>query len=1127
MASGSDTEKDATTDPALARTLASGEGAGSGERAPIPSTNTPETDLRTTDPALAPTMMPGAHTSLPGRAGTTLTSEHPGRYVRAAELGRGGMGRVLVVKDTHLGREVALKELLEQGPPGQDAMSVGSAARFLREARITGQLEHPGIVPVHELGQRPDGTIYYTMKRIRGRSLASVLKEKHTLAERLTLLGVFRAVCEAVAYAHSEGVVHRDLKPDNVMVGEFGDTLVVDWGLAKVRGEAEIPGAASVSGQSGRTSAHDDLARTVDGHAIGTPAYMSPEQARGELSSIDERADVWGLGAILFELLAGRPPYVGTSALDVLSKVLDDPPPRVRAVLPDAPPELAAIVDRALMRDPSSRYPNAGEVAKEIRAYLDGRTVGAYEYSAWELAARFVRRHRAASIAGVSIVLSIVVASALVYRSLLDESRARTLAETARDEAMRERSVAEDSMHEAESALADALLERAERALATGDASGAAVFAAGVLVRDSGAAMHAPPERRVRALTLYVEADARRRYVFERFVAGAHVRSTLSDDGRFVVIPTETATRIVDLVTGDERRIDLHATRVRAATAAGIAVVAGTTPGLYDLEDGHLVRETPAPMGASTSEEGILVSTSDGTVIALSPDGTSELARWQSDLRGQVRAAWTSPGRAVAVVSTESTELELWRWPHAGPPERVTLRALPYVVAFSPRGSHLAVLASDFVGVADRGAEDWPSPLPIAELPTSTWPTAMTWIDDATLALYENGDRLALRDASDGHALDVVHFPGANGGRIEAAGEHLVFFPGESRTSLDEATVMRAVSGVGRVTVQLPAGVRDVQLDPARHRVVAATLRAVYGIPLLASGRLGAPTVVAELPAELGIVEHARVASDGAVVVLTLRGGLVVVEPDGTLVRVAEPSTDYGLVIGLRGLAISPDGQTIFWGGPTEGVLRRWSRAEHAEQAPFTIPDAPVQSLAVSPDGAQLAVGGHDGSLGLVRIHDGTIEHAVTRVDAAVSDVAFSPDGAHLVAVDASGRVRSIDPVTGRVEREAQALHRFVNGVSWSRDGRWIVCASDEPSVHVLSAVDLSPARILRPSTAPIAASFAPDSAHLVLHEGREVEVLDLRMTMSEPSPAELLRQAEERAGVHLDELALVRRDGP
>ncbi len=1124
MASGSDTEKSADADPALARTLASGEGGGSGERAPIPTTNTPETDLRTTDPALAPTMMPGSQASSPGRPEAALTSEHPGRYVRATELGRGGMGRVLVVKDTHLGREVALKELLDQGPVGHDAMSVGSAARFLREARITGQLEHPGIVPVHELGQRADGTIYYTMKRIRGRSLASVLKEKHTLAERLTLLGVFRAVCEAVAYAHSKGVVHRDLKPDNVMVGEFGDTLVVDWGLAKVRGEAEIPGA-SVSGQSGRRTSDDDLARTVDGHAIGTPAYMSPEQARGELSSIDERADVWGLGAILFELLAGRPPYVGTSALDVLSKVLDDPAPRVRAVLPDAPPELAAIVDRALMRDPSSRYPNAGEVAKEIGAYLDGRTVGAYEYSAWELAARFVRRHRAASTAGAAIVISIVVASALVYQSLLDESRARTLAETARDEAMRERGAAEDSMHGAESAVADALLERAERSLATGDASGAAVFAAGVLVRDSGAAMHAPPERRVRALTLYVEADARRRYVFERAVAGAHVRSTLSNDGRFVVIPTETATRIVDLVSGDERRLDLHVTRVRTATAAGIAVVAGTAPGLYDLADGHLVHETPPPMGASASDEGILVSTADGTLIAFSPDGTSELARWQSDLRGQVRAAWTSPGQAVAVVSTESTELELWRWPHAGTPQRVALRALPYVVAFSPRGSHLAILASDFVGVADRGEDDWPSTLPIEELPTSTWPTAMTWIDDATLALYENGDRLALRDTGDGHALDVIHFPGANGGRIEAAGDHLVFFPGESRTSLDEATVMRAVSSVGRATVELPAGVRDVQLDPERHRVVAATLRAVYAIPLLASGRLGAPSVVAELPAELGIVEHLRVAPDGAVVVLTLRGGLVTLEPDGTLVRVAAPSTDYGLVIGLRGLAISPDGHTIFWGGPAEGVLRRWSRVERTEQTPITIPDAPVQSLAVSPDGAQLAVGGHDGSLGLVLIHDGTVEHAVARVDAAVSDVAYAPDGDRLVAVDSSGRVRSIDPSSGRVVREAQALHRFVNGVSWSRDGRWIVCASDEPSVHVLSAVDLSPVRILRPSTAPIAASMAADSAHLVLHEGRDVEMLDLRMTMLEPSPAELLRQAEERAGVRLDELELVRRE--
>ncbi|MDQ3033593.1 MAG: serine/threonine protein kinase, partial [Myxococcota bacterium] len=419
------------------------------------------------DPALAATITPAEASGLRGamREGATLTAEHPGRYHRETEIGRGGMGRVVQVHDAHLGREVAMKELLSQQGGEGAALSIGAVARFLREARITGQLEHPGIVPVHELGQRADGTIYYTMKRIRGRSLASVLREKDAgagaLGARLELIRAFRDVCEAIAYAHSRGVVHRDLKPDNVMVGEFGETLVVDWGLAKVRGDGD-PRAGDIERRV-QLLRGADAAQTVDGHAIGTPAYMSPEQARGDVETIDERTDVWGLGAILFEILTGRAPYVGESAMDVLSRVLADPAPRAREVLPEVPPELAAIADRALMKDPSSRYPGAAELAAEIAAWEDGRNVRAYEYSSLELLRRFVKRNRPAAIAAGVIALSIVAASALVYRSYLSEQHARSTAERRRDEAVAERERAVESATSAEVAVAEALLERAER----------------------------------------------------------------------------------------------------------------------------------------------------------------------------------------------------------------------------------------------------------------------------------------------------------------------------------------------------------------------------------------------------------------------------------------------------------------------------------------------------------------------------------------------------------------------------------------------------------------------------------------------------------------------------------------
>ncbi|MEM1413919.1 MAG: serine/threonine-protein kinase, partial [Myxococcota bacterium] len=380
--------------------------------------------MASSDPALEPTM---ASPSLgPGAKGGGLVPEHGGRYLPRDEIGRGGMGRVELVLDQHLGREVALKELLTRpGLDGSPALSAGLVTRFLREARVTGQLEHQGIVPVYELGQRSDGTPYYTMRRIRGRSLAALLGEQPDLAGRLGLLTSFRHVCEAVAYAHDRGVIHRDLKPENVMVGEFGETLVVDWGLAKVRGEPDDAGEPSarpaISG--------GDSQATLDGHAIGTPRYMSPEQARGDVAAIDERSDVYGLGAMLFELLSGKPPHDGKSAIDVIRQVLEHDPRPVLEVVPDAPRELAAIADRALARAPGARYADATELLAEIAAYQDGRRVDAYEYSSGELLRRFVARNKAATAAVASVLLAALVAAALVLGSWRSERRARADAE--------------------------------------------------------------------------------------------------------------------------------------------------------------------------------------------------------------------------------------------------------------------------------------------------------------------------------------------------------------------------------------------------------------------------------------------------------------------------------------------------------------------------------------------------------------------------------------------------------------------------------------------------------------------------------------------------------------------------
>jgi eukaryotic-like serine/threonine-protein kinase len=303
-----------------------------------------------------------------------------GRYQLHGEIARGGMDVILKGRDTGLGRDVAVKVLLETHQGKTELLQ-----RFVEEAQIGGQLQHPGIVPVYDLGQLSDRRPYFTMKLVKGRTLAAQLYERADPArDRGRFLKVFEQVCQTLAYAHARGVIHRDLKPANVMVGAFGEVQVMDWGLAKVIPQGGVADERKTQAEQAEASAIQTArgegagtagaagAPTQAGSVLGTPAYMAPEQARGEVSSLDERCDVFGLGAILCEILTGKPPYTGGDRARLLRQAsagdLADARARLGGCGADA--ELVALAQRCLAPERSGRPRHAGEVAAAVTGYL-------------------------------------------------------------------------------------------------------------------------------------------------------------------------------------------------------------------------------------------------------------------------------------------------------------------------------------------------------------------------------------------------------------------------------------------------------------------------------------------------------------------------------------------------------------------------------------------------------------------------------------------------------------------------------------------------------------------------------------------------------------------------------------
>lgn len=378
----------------------------------------------------------------------------------AGQIAEGGMGAILQGRDRILGRQTALKTILphmREGPSQQ--------LRFVIEAQITGQLEHPNIVPIHQLGRDNAGNLFYTMKLVKGHTLADLLESGTDTKSINELLGIFLKTCDAISFAHSRSVIHRDLKPENIMLGDYGEVLVMDWGLAKalktrsvmepapqlaskISSTAET--VATLSGMDPDTVAEavnfvpdelveadsntirnlradSRLALSIEGQIQGTPAFMAPEQARGQLSAMGPWTDIYAMGAILYYILTVKPPVRGSTLLSTIQRVAEGQviPPDERTPDREIPPELSAIVMTAMALEPADRYDTVADLISDVRRYLDGHAVSVKQDTFAESVAKLIRRNRRrAWAAGATIAVTIALTTSFITTLMVNEHRA-------------------------------------------------------------------------------------------------------------------------------------------------------------------------------------------------------------------------------------------------------------------------------------------------------------------------------------------------------------------------------------------------------------------------------------------------------------------------------------------------------------------------------------------------------------------------------------------------------------------------------------------------------------------------------------------------------------------------------